>query len=107
DAPEEHRQRAGEHHDEVAERERPHTVAAQREARHARASWRAGAGRRSRAAGRTRWRAAARPVAFPLELWLRIQTDATSVWNGRLPEMIVTEPISPIARANAIATPER
>ena len=36
-----------------------------------------------------------------------MKTEATSVLKGRLPEMSTSAPISPTARANASATPER
>ena len=40
-------------------------------------------------------------------MWLKTNTDATSVLNGRLPLISTIAPISPTARANASATPER
>ena len=50
---------------------------------------------------------AAAPVWSPLWMWLKTNTDATSVLYGRFPEIRTSAPISPTARANASATPER
>ena len=47
------------------------------------------------------------PVWSPLWMWLKTKTDAASVLYGRFPEISTSAPISPTARANASATPER
>ena len=44
---------------------------------------------------------AAAPSGSPLWIWLKTKTDATSVLNGRFPEISTIAPISPTARANA------
>jgi hypothetical protein len=48
---------------------------------------------------------AAAPVSFPDSIWLRMKTDETSVLNGMLPEIRISEPNSPRARAKASAIP--
>ena len=50
---------------------------------------------------------AAAPGWSPLWMWLKTKTDAASVLYGRFPEISTSAPISPTARANASATPER
>ena len=42
-----------------------------------------------------------------LWIWLKMNTEATSVLNGMLPEIRTSEPNSPIERAKASAIPER
>ena len=46
---------------------------------------------------------AAAPVTLSLSIWQKMNTDATSVLNGRLPVISTSEPNSPTARANASA----
>ena len=50
---------------------------------------------------------AAAPAGSPLSIRPKMKTDATSVLNGRFPEISTIEPNSPIARAKASATPDR
>ena len=42
---------------------------------------------------------------MPASTCLKMKTEATSVSNGMFPEIRISEPNSPIARANARATP--
>ena len=49
---------------------------------------------------------AAAPVVSSLLIRWKTYSDATSVLNGMLPAMRITAPNSPIARANASATPD-
>ena len=60
--------------------------------------------RRRRAAPRD---TAAAPAVLSLSIWPKMKTEATSVLNGRLPEISTTEPNSPSARAKASAAPAR
>ena len=48
---------------------------------------------------------AAAAVTLSLSIWPRMYTDATSVWNGRLPVSSTVAPNSLIARVNASAVP--
>ena len=50
---------------------------------------------------------AAAAVGLSLSMFEKICTDATCVLNGMFPEMRMTAPNSPTARAKASATPER
>ena len=61
---------------------------------------------RNEKASRTTESAAA-AVGLSLSMFEKICTDATCVLNGMFPEMRMTAPNSPTARAKASATPER
>ena len=63
--------------------------------------------RTSRAIASSTTETAAAVVVRPLSIWLKMKTDETSVLNGMLPEIRISEPNSPIARAKASATPAR
>ena len=105
-APEDQADRRDEDHGEVAER----SVADDASSGHVELP--SGERRRSEGARRARSRAAGRraqqlPSCRRALIRWKTYSDATSVLNGRLPAIRITAPNSPIARANASATPER
>ena len=61
--------------------------------------------RTARAARRRTVDTAAAARVLSLSIWLKICTDATSVLNGRLPEISTVAPNSLMARAKARAVP--
>ena len=106
-AHEDHRERRRQDHREVGERREAQNVLT-----HARASSPGSAARRSAAGPRRRSSSittatADAPAWSPPWMCRNTKTDATSVLNGRLPAISTSAPISPTARANASATPER
>src|SRR6266511_864622 len=65
------------------------------------------ASRTAKEISRSTSESAAAPAVSPVPRRPKMYTDATSVLNGRFPEISTTAPNSPTARAKASATPER